>query len=90
MSSLVKYRLKEVATDFGVTPKEISQILEKYSEKPKSNTQVLTEAELNTVFEVLTRNNQISSLAVVLMSACSNRTRPTAAAITCWSKTVVK
>ena len=51
MSSFVKYRLKEVAADFGVTTKEISQILEKYSEKPKSNTQVLTEAELNTVFE---------------------------------------
>ena len=65
MSSFVKYRLKEVAADFGVTTKEISQILEKYSEKPKSNTQVLTEAELNTVFEYVTRNNQVSSLAVV-------------------------
>ena len=63
--SLVKYRLKEVATDFGVTPKEISQIIEKYYEKPKSNSQVLTEAELNAVFDHITRANQISSLEQV-------------------------
>ena len=63
--SLVKYRLKEVAADFGVAPKEISQIIEKYYEKPKSNSQVLSEAELNAVFDHITRTNQISSLQVV-------------------------
>ena len=46
MSSLVKYRLKEVAADFGVAPKEIAEIISKYLEKPKSNTQVLTPEEL--------------------------------------------
>ena len=49
--SLVKYRLKEVAADFGVAPKEIAQIVEKFFEKPKSNTQVLTEEELNVLFD---------------------------------------
>ena len=63
--SLVKYRLKEVATDFGVTAKEIAEIVGKYYEKPKSNTQVLTEDELNVVFDVMTQNNQIESLAEV-------------------------
>ena len=47
--SLVKYRLKEVAQDFGVAPKEISEIVAKFTEKPKSNTQVLTDVELNCV-----------------------------------------
>ena len=28
--SFVKYRLKEVAADFGVTPKEISEIIGKF------------------------------------------------------------
>ena len=60
--SFVKYRVKEVATDFGKTPKEIADIISKYSEKPKSNTQVLTEAELNALFDDITRNNQIKSL----------------------------
>ena len=49
--SFVKYRLKEVAADFGVTPKEISEIVAKFYDKPKSNTQVLNDAELNAVFD---------------------------------------
>ncbi len=65
MSSLVKYRLKEVAADFGVAPKEIAQILTDYFEKPKSNTQVLTAEELNVVFDYMTFHNQIPSLEVV-------------------------
>ena len=63
--SLVKYRLREVAADFGVTPKEIAQIIEKFFEKPKSNTQVLTEEELNVLFDYITQTNQIESLAQV-------------------------
>ena len=52
--SLVKYRLKEVAADFGVQTKVIAEILAQYFEKPKSNTQVLTEDELNVVFDRMT------------------------------------
>ena len=63
--SVVKYRVKEVAADFGKTPKEIAEIISKYYEKPKSNTQVLGEAELNALFDDITRNNQIQSLEQV-------------------------
>ena len=63
--SLVKYRLKELATDFGVAPKEIVEVLSKYFEKPKSNTQILTEEELNVVFDYITQKNQIASLEQV-------------------------
>ena len=63
--SLVKYRLKEVATDFGVTPKDIAEVMGKFFEKPKSNTQVLTEEELNVVFDYYTQINQISNLEAV-------------------------
>ena len=52
--SLVKYRLREVAADFGVPAKEISEIIAQYFEKPKSNTQVLSEDELNVVFDRMT------------------------------------
>ena len=61
----IKYRLKEVAADFGMSVKDISAVMEKFFEKPKSNTQVLTEEELNVVFDYITRQNQISSLEVV-------------------------
>ena len=67
--SLVKYRLKEVAADFGVAPKEIAEIVAKVSEKPKSNTQVLTDEELNFVFDYMTQTNQIRDLSVVFAAA---------------------
>ena len=63
--SLVKYRVKEVAADFGVAPKVIAEIMGKFFEKPKSNTQVLTDEELNVVFDYMTLTNQIESLEVV-------------------------
>ena len=63
--SIVKYRLKEVAADFDVAPKQIAQIMEMFFEKPKSNTQVLTEEELNVIFDYMTQTNQIESLEVV-------------------------
>ena len=60
--SFVKYRVKEVAADFGVTPKEISEIVGKFGEKPKSYTQVMTDEELNVVFDYMTQTHQISSM----------------------------
>ena len=41
--SMVKYRLKEVAADLGITPKEVAEIISRFFEKPKSNTQILTD-----------------------------------------------
>ncbi|MBQ2931045.1 MAG: translation initiation factor IF-2, partial [Clostridia bacterium] len=63
--SFVKYRLKEVAADFGVTPKEIAEIISKFYEKPKSNTQVLNDNELNAVFDYMTQKHQIASIEQV-------------------------
>ncbi len=63
--SLVKYRLKEVAADFGMTTKEVTEIISKFFEKPKSPTQVLTEDELNVVFDCITKAHQITSLEQV-------------------------
>ena len=63
--SFVKYRLKEVAADFGVAPKEIAEIISKFYEKPRSNTQVLNDQELNVVFDYMTQKNQIASLEQV-------------------------
>ena len=80
--SFVKYRLKEVATDFGVSPKEISDIIAKFYEKPKSNTQVLNDQELNAVFDYMTQKNQIASLEQVfaVKPAAPKQEAPKAAA----------
>ena len=63
--SFVKYRVKEVATDFGISPKEVTEIIGKFMEKPKSYSQVLTDAELNVVFEHMTQKNQIKDQSVI-------------------------
>ena len=63
--SFQKYRLREVAADFGTNAKEISEIVGKYFEKPKNNTQVLSDDELNVVFDRMTHAHQIDSLEQV-------------------------
>ena len=63
--SFVKYRVKEVAADFGIAPREVSEIIGKFMEKPKSYTQVLTDAELNVVFDYMTQKNQIKDIQQV-------------------------
>ena len=74
--SLMKYRIRDVATDFGVAPKEIVEIISKFFEKPKSNTQILTEDELNVVFDVITKNHQISSLEQVFAVQSQQKAEP--------------
>lgn len=61
MSSLQKYRVRDVAKDFEVTAKVITEILTKYATAPKSNMQSLTDEELNIIFDVLTAQNQVES-----------------------------
>ena len=60
--SLVKYRVKEVAADFGMSAKEVCEIIGTYFEKPKSNQQVLEDAQLNVLFDHITQHHQIASL----------------------------
>ena len=71
--SLVKYRIKEVAADFGMAPKEIAAIVEKYFEKPKSTAQVLEEDQLNVIFDSLTQQNQIASVETVFAAAFAKK-----------------
>ena len=74
--SFVKYRLKEVATDFGTTPKAIADIISRYYEKPKSNTQVLTDLELNAVFDYMTQHNQIDSVEQIFAVKAAPKAEP--------------
>ena len=57
-----KYRIHEVAKDFGMTSKMIGQILTDYSAAPKNHMQVLEEPELDIIFEYLTQHNQVGSI----------------------------
>ncbi len=60
-----KYRIHEVAKDFGMTSKMIGQILTDYFASPKNHMQVLEDRELDIIFEYLTQNNQVGSIAEI-------------------------
>ena len=57
-----KYRVHEVAKDFGRNSKEIADILTQYASTPKNHMQVLTDGELSVIFEYLTQHNQVESI----------------------------
>ena len=60
-----KYRIHEVAKDFNLTSKKVTEIYTKYFEAPKNHMQILDQHELDVIFEVLTQTNQIESIAEV-------------------------
>ena len=62
MSTMFKYRVHEVAKDFKLPTKKITEILSKYATTPKNHMQVLTTQELDIIFEYLTSTNQIESI----------------------------
>lgn len=65
MSTLIKYRVHEVAKDFKMNSKDIAQILTDYATAPKNHMQVLEDSELDLIFEYLTQHNQMADLAEV-------------------------
>ena len=60
-----KYRVHEVAKDFGLPTKTIVEILTKYATAPKNHMQVLDDQELSLIFEYLTQHNQVSGIEVI-------------------------
>ena len=60
-----KYRVHEVAKDFGIPTKEIMEILTKYATTPKNHMQALTDGELSLIFEYLTQHHQVSGIQAI-------------------------
>lgn len=60
---VIKYKVSDIAKDFGKNNKDIINILSEYCEGPakKANT-VLEENELNILFDKLTEDNSVESL----------------------------
>ena len=69
MSTLVKYRIRDMAKDFDMPAKAVMEFVGEYYEKPKNNMQVLEEDQLNVLFDQLTKRNQIESLEQVFAVA---------------------
>lgn len=71
-----KYRVHEVAKDFGIPTKEVTEILTKYATAPKNHMQVLDDHELSLVFENLTQSNQVSGIQVIYADAAKTAAKP--------------
>ena len=69
MSFENKYRVHEVAKDFGKQTKDITQILTTYATAPKNHMQVLSDKELSIVFEYMTQHNQVADMQASLATA---------------------
>ena len=63
--AIEKYRVHEVAKDFGLPTKTITEILTKYAAAPKNHMQVLTDRELSIIFDRLTQDYPISDIQVI-------------------------
>ena len=63
--AIEKYRVHEVAKDFGLPTKVITEILTKYATAPKNHMQVLDDRELSIIFDYLTQHNPVSNIQVI-------------------------
>ena len=66
---VIKQKVSDVAKAFGLSNKEVSELLTKHGIAVKSNSQSLNEQELNIAYDAITQARQIGSLAEVFAAA---------------------
>ena len=55
---MIKYKVKDAATDFGLPNKKITEVLKQYCKVDKKTMTAITEEELDVLFDVLTKEHQ--------------------------------
>ena len=63
MAMMIKYKVKEVATDLNVTTKDVITVLKQYCGSDKKAMTALTEEELNVIFDWFTQKNAVGDFA---------------------------
>ncbi len=58
---VIKCKISEVAKDFGIPNKDIIGLIQAYSEEPKKHSSVLTEKELEIIYEKVTAGNSVQN-----------------------------
>ncbi|MGN0536682.1 MAG: translation initiation factor IF-2 [Acutalibacteraceae bacterium] len=74
---MIKYKLSEVAKDLNVSNREVSEVLQKRLNVSKKPSAVLTEQELNIIFEHFTQANNLQSLDKYLAKRGGERPQDT-------------
>ena len=73
MSIENKYRVRDVAKDFGVGAKEITDVLTEYAQAPKSSAQALEAEDLNLIFDYMTSRHPVENMEEVLNKQAQER-----------------
>ncbi len=59
MNTATKYRVHELAKDFGLPSKDVAQIMTDYFATPKNHMQALSDEELDLIFDKLTQTHPV-------------------------------
>ena len=78
MGIVNKYKINELAKDFGMQTKQIIEILGSHLSVQKKSGQNLDDKELNFVFEYLTQHNQVSDIKTIYADAAPAPEKPAA------------
>ena len=70
---MIKYRVSEVAKDFGVPSKEVIELLAKYVDTPKKSATALEENELDLVFEYFTQKKSVENFDAYFATAAEKK-----------------
>ena len=62
MAMMIKYKVKEVATDLNVAAKDVIAVLEQYCNVTKKTMTALEESELDVIFDYYTQKNAVENL----------------------------
>ena len=63
MAMMIKYKVKEVATDLNVTTKDVITVLKEYCGSDKKAMTALTEDELNVIFDFFTQKFAVADFS---------------------------
>ena len=66
-----KYKVHEVAKDFGTSSKTILEMLSKFSDTERKHTTVLEDAELDFLFDSITQANEVASFDAYFAAAAA-------------------
>ena len=80
MGIVNKYKINELAKDFGMQTKQIIEILGSHLSVQKKSGQNLDDKELNFVFEYLTQHNQVSDIKTIYADPAPAPEKPAAPA----------
>ncbi len=78
---MIKYRVSDVAKDFGVPGKEIIELLAKYFQPAKKSATALEEAELDVIFDYYTQKHNMDNLDAYFATAAQRKPEPAPAPV---------